>query len=492
MLRLFYTILFFIIFAFYSEIVEAQTTGKVEWKKHPIYALVDIAHEFTFYFDGRFGNAYLSPIEGKDARLWATLSTADLENFNLLIIPQGATPCPYTQADIRLVTKFVKEEGGGLFLIGNYGVPKGERDFMLNRLTEALGIKFLGEKTKGKLKLSVNPIVKDDIEIEGRASGILQWKKTEQWIPLIVDENNKAVAAIREFGKGRVAVVHGSGLFGDKPKEGEAINARWICPLLKWLSENKKIDPDKPLLGKPPEREKRVRGLIVQFSSYLERYADEIVELYFRVAKEMEEIMGVPLAEGMNTTLILLPTGGGGFSSGVALGIGVWWGGFPEERYPMIELIAHEATHSWVLPFPEPLWNEGIATYIGIEIGKRLGYVEEGERSRQGWAEACERLDPAYRSVDISQPEPPGLHDVYMGKPMWIWDRLREKYGDGIIARYFRTKRKFIEEGKLKEYTAHDCVAVLSIAVGEDLFPWFQSLGINVSKEKTTLSDWSL
>lgn len=491
-MRFIYSTLFFVIFAFYGEIGRAQTKGKVDSEEHTIYALVDIAHEFTFYFDGRFGNAYLSPIGGKDARLWATLSTANLENFNLLIIPQGATPCPYTQADIRLVTNFVKEKGGGLLLIGNYGVPKGEKDFMLNSLAEAFGIKFHKEKPKGKLKLLSNPIVKNDIDIEGSASGTLQWKRTEQWIPLIVDEENNVVAAIRECGKGRVAVISGSGLFGDKPKEGEAINSKWVCPLLKWLSANKKVNPDKPPLGKSPEREKRVRGLIVQFSSYLEHYADEIVELYFQVAKVMEEIMGVPLAEGMNTTLILLPTGGGGFSSGVALGIGVWWGGFPEERYPMIELIAHEATHSWVLPFAEPLWNEGIATYMGIEVGKRLGYVEEAERSRRAWAEACEKLDPTYRSVDISQPESPGLHDVYMGKPMWIWDRLREKYGDDIIARYFRTKRKFIDEGKLKEYTAHDCVAVLSIAAGEDLFPWFQSLGINVSRDKTTLINWSL
>ena len=49
--------------------------------------------------------------------------------------------------------------------------------------------------------------------------------------------------------------------------------------------------------------------------------------------------------------LILLPTGGGGFSSGVAIGLGGWWGNFPEERYGMVELLGHEATHSWVLPF---------------------------------------------------------------------------------------------------------------------------------------------
>ncbi|MBC7328242.1 hypothetical protein H5T87_09065, partial [bacterium] len=308
-----------------------------------------------------------------------------------------------------------------------------------------------------------------------------------RWLPIVVDENGYPVVAVREFGKGRVCAVAGSGLFGDKPKDGDAINAKWVSPLLRWLSANKKIDPSKPLESKPPEKEREVRGLRVQYSAYLESYADAIVNLYFEVAKHLEEIMGVPLSEGMNTTLILLPTGGGGFSSGVALGIGVWWGGFPENKYAMIELIAHEATHSWVLPFPEPMWNEGIATYMGIEVGKRMGYKEEAERTRKGWAEACEKIDPDYTKVDISQPEQPGLHEVYMAKPMWIWDRLRERYGDGIIARYFQTKRKLIAEGKLKSYSADDCVAVLSIAAGENLFGWFKSLGINVSPDRTVI-----
>lgn len=461
----------------------SQSGGQV------IHALVDLAHEFTFYFDGRFGYAYIDPIGGKSVGLWATLSTANLKNFNLLVIPQGATPCPYTKDDISLVTRFVKEEGGGLLIIGNYGIPKGEKDFMLNRLARAFGIQFLGEKPKGNLKLINHPVIEEiNPQVQGQASGILRWSKGEGWTPLVVDEEGNAVVAVRNFGKGRVAVVSGYGLFGDRPKDGEAINASWVCPLLKWLSANKKVDPNVIPEGKPPEKEKKVKGgLKIQYSSYLERYADAIVEIYFQVAEQLEKIMGVPLAEGMNTTIILLPTGGGGFSSGVALGIGVWWGGFPENRYPIIEMIAHEATHSWVLPFPEPMWNEGIATYMGIEVGKRLGYKEEAEKSREGWAKACERLDPDYTKVDISQAEKPELHDVYMGKPMWIWDRLREKFGDGIIARYFQTKRKLIAEGKLKQYTPDDCVAVLSIAAGEDLFGWFQSLGINVSKDKTRL-----
>ena len=54
-------------------------------------------------------------------------------------------------------------------------------------------------------------------------------------------------------------------------------------------------------------------------------------------------------------------------------------------------------------------------------------------------------------------------------------------------ARYFQTKRKLASPDKIKKYTADDSVAVLSIAMGKDLFPWFQSLGVTVKKENAQI-----
>jgi hypothetical protein len=54
-------------------------------------------------------------------------------------------------------------------------------------------------------------------------------------------------------------------------------------------------------------------------------------------------------------------------------------GDAPPVRVHSITDIGHEATHSWVLPFAEPLWNEGIATYVGILVG-RGGSSQQDER----------------------------------------------------------------------------------------------------------------
>jgi hypothetical protein len=78
-------------------------------------------------------------------------------------------------------------------------------------------------------------------------------------------------------------------------------------------------------------------------------------------------------------------------------------------------------------------------------------------------------------------------HDVAMAKPMWIWEQLRKDKPD-ILARYFQAKRKLADPRKLKRYTADDCVAVLSVAAGRDLFAWFRSLGVQVDRTNTTIT----
>jgi hypothetical protein len=69
---------------------------------------------------------------------------------------------------------------------------------------------------------------------------------------------------------------------------------------------------------------------------------------------------------------------------------------------------------------------------------------------------------------------------------MWIFEELRKETPD-VLARYFRAKRRLVDPKKMKRYTADDSVAVLSTAVGRDLFPWFRSLGVKVDRTRTTI-----
>ena len=81
-----------------------------------IHCVTDISHEFTFYFDGRFGRNYVVP-NGIDVSNWGTLHKYDFSNVNLLILQSSASPCPYLPEDIEAVRKFLTE-GCGVVVLG--------------------------------------------------------------------------------------------------------------------------------------------------------------------------------------------------------------------------------------------------------------------------------------------------------------------------------------------------------------------------------------
>lgn len=254
-----------------------------------------------------------------------------------------------------------------------------------------------------------------------------------------------------------------------------------LDPLLVSLASTRVIDPSRPPRSSEAEHRRDLGSLTLEYTDGTAGIADAIYEVYREVYPHLVAITGVEPSPGMNRSLLILPTGGGGFSSGQRIAIGAWWGGFPEQRYPMVELIGHEAGHSWVLPHAEPLWNEPIATYLGIQVGRRLG-MPEAEATLRRQLEKGRAHDPEYQRLD---PEAEGAaRDLVWGKSYFVFEELEQKYGPGTLAKYFRAKRALVPADR-SEYTMDDCVAVWSHALGEDLFGWFRSLAFDVSRTRT-------
>jgi hypothetical protein len=88
-------------------------------------------------------------------------------------------------------------------------------------------------------------------------------------------------------------------------------------------------------------------------------------------------------------------------------------------------------------------------------------------------------LDPDLNKIDPLAADAP--RDLIWGKSYYVFEQLEQKYGPGALAKYFKTKRAVLKGGR-EGYSMNDCVAVWSKAVGEDLVPWFQSLGFSVTK----------
>lgn len=445
-----------------------------------IHSVTDISHEFTFYFDGRFHGQYLKDIGGTDARNWGTLHKYDLANVNLLVLQSGATPCPYTAKDIAAVTDFL-ESGGGVVVLGSYAPFRTEATYRLNELAKAFEAEFVDVAAKEPLTPAPALGVP---ELKYYGGKVIELARPDEWEVLVSDADGLVVMARRPVGKGKLLIAS-RGLSGHQPDAKDPINAEMWQPLLADLASGKPIDPAKPPQGAMPENVTDRQGLKVQCSDYLQPMADIIFEQYDRALPKMQEILGVPPHEGMLTNLILLPTGGGGFSSGVAIGLGVWWGGFPDELYGMVELIGHEATHSWVLPFAEPIWNEPIATYVGILLARELGLDDEADAALERVIEEGLKQDPDMTKYDLAYgTDVPNA--VVWGKTMWIWEELRREKPD-VLARYFQAKRRLAVPGELEAYTPDDVAAVLSVAMERDMFPWLQSLGLTVDRRKASI-----
>ena len=444
-----------------------------------IHCVTDISHEFTFYFDGRFGKNYVAE-NGIDVRNWGTLHKYDFSNVNLLILQSSASPCSYLPEDIKAIRKFLME-GGGVIVLGDYAIFRKEKEYKLNALARDFGAEFVNERAEKPLK---GYSALSDKKIESYSARTIKLEKPLLWRVLVKDSRERVVMAWRRVGKGRLVVASRS-LCGRNPNASDPINDNWWKPLLKRISANKTVDPKHRPKNQMPENQTQRERLPIQYSDYIKSYADAIYGVYDECFPVIQEVMGVPPSEGMLTKLILLPTGGGGFSSGSSIGLAAWWGNFPEKKYGMVELISHESTHSWVHPFTEPMWNEGIATYVGILVGRKMGLEEDANKTLQNWIKGARRHDPDMTKYDLAKGRDVP-HAVRMAKPMWIFEQLRKEKPD-IVARYFQTKRKLATRDKIKKYTADDSVAVLSIAVGRDLFAWFQSLGITVDRSEAQI-----
>jgi len=439
-----------------------------------IHCVTDISHEFTFYFDGRFGRNYIAE-NGIDVRNWGTLSKYDFTHANLLVLQSGGSPCRYTPADITTVRRFA-HDGGGVLILGDYATFRNEKEYRLNALAKRFGAEFVDQKADKPLKGSA---FLSDRKIDSYSPRTIRLAPRSGWRVLITDAQDRPVLARRRFGRGAI-VVASRALCGHRPDASDPINADWWKPLLVELSAGKPVDANRRPGNQMPENLMQRDRLPIQYSDYMKPWAEAIYTVYDRCFPVIEKIMGVPPSKGMLTKLILLPTGGGGFSSGSAIGLAAWWGNFPEKQYGMVELISHESTHSWVHPFAEPMWNEGIATYVGILVGMEMGLREDASATLAGWIRGAKRLDPDMTRYDLAHGRDVP-HSVRMAKPMWIFEQLRKEKPD-IVARYFQAKRRLATPDRIKKYTPDDSVAVLSIAMGRDLFGWFRSLGITVDR----------
>jgi len=450
-------------------------------EQNRVHAVVDLGHQFTFYADGRFHRQYLpgQPV----AMSWGSLFNFEFSNTNLLVLLGCDSNLKYVPQDVKVIEGFL-QQGGGVVLLGS------ARDRSQNVLAGKFGCSFEAAAHK-PLKSACDLI---DGAIVGGGDR-LELNEQDLWCVLVVDAQDSPVLASRTVGQGTL-LVGARGLAGRNPNAQDNINASWWQPLLVEVASGKKVDPTRPFRSRgigQLEYAERLGSITLRYNDYLKPYAQSMADIYLRCRPVIQQRMGVPLSEGMASEIGLLATGGGGFSSGRTLGLAVFWGGFPDREDSMIEFITHESVHSWVLPFPE-IWNEPIATYVGNLVMIDIGHEEEALRRIESTIRRASRIDPTMRIYDLRGQGPAGAREldrgeannIHWGKTYWILEQLR-KENPQVVAQYFQAKRRLATPDKIKRYDEHVTVALLSIAMKRDLFPWFKEHGIVANPDESPI-----
>ena len=462
-----------------AAVLLAGTPVVVAQNSNPVHAVVDLGHQFTFYADGRFHTQYLP--KQPYAANWGSLFNFDFSNANLLILLGCDSHLKYLPEDIKAIRGFL-ETGGGVVLLGSAG------DEPQNALAREFGCSFAGAAQK-PLK-SVSPLITGEIAGGGDA---LTLQETKLWQVLITDSQSRPVLARRSIGKGTL-LLGARGLAGQNPDAKDNINASWWQPLLTDVASGKRVDANKPFRSRgwgDLEYTDSLGAIKLRYSDYLKPYAKSMADIYLRCRPVIEKRMGVPLSDNMASEILLLATGGGGFSSGQTLGLAVFWGGFPEREDSMIEFVTHESVHSWVLPFAE-IWNEPIATYVGNLVMIDMGHETEALKRIDDTIKRASRIDPTMKIYDLDGKGPDSArklnggesNNIHWGKTFWIFEQLR-KENPQVVSLYFQAKRRLATPDKVKRYDANATVALLSIAMKRDLFPWFKEYGIAVDRAQS-------
>jgi hypothetical protein len=245
------------------------------------------------------------------------------------------------------------------------------------------------------------------------------------------------------------------------------VNVELLRRLITWLGQNHVADLTGPPIrvtaavgaGIGPEKAINIDGFSLRYSAVVEPDCQFLVRNMPRIANEVFRLTGLRHSRPLG--VVLLPTGGAGYSSGSA-GIAISAFGTPEAQ---TAVMAHELTNS-IHPYGPLWWGDA------------------------GWSQLCnQRVVRALsgKSEKVAPALAPGRDVDPFGWPkggstaklFWMVEQMEQKFGPDFIARHFRLAKKYLPHWTKRKWPDGNAPVVYwwSVAAGEDLFPWVQSMG---------------
>ena len=408
--------------------------------------------------------------------------------YNVIITEQTDLNAQhYTDKEIKALVDFV--EDGGALIIGAIPVDNQEKinNWTLNKLIREFGASLTSEKD----------------EYRNTAYAVLDID--DDWNSMAKGANGKCVMAQRTFGKGKVVVLgHVNAIRTEANNESyNQETKKFLDTTLAWCCEGQEKQIGEARLPQPmggggaiyPELE-FVSGDIVVY--YTENQKEDLIHVvrdeYPKITKIVQSwIPSKPTKEPM---YLILSAGDGGGRAVNAFK--------PKENriislsaQGLISIYAHELAHTM-----------GGPRNVNDQIAGRSPVHEQGE-AHAGWFQG--KIDAVYDStliskgvknslafynsprfgkVDLVKYNQDSKYREQLGKgadwamTWYIWQMMDETYGSTWYPRWRWIQYNRWKDEPQKELTFEETFEDMSIAVGEDLFPFIRSIGVSLNRNK--------
>ncbi|MBR5277050.1 MAG: hypothetical protein IKU35_07960 [Bacteroidaceae bacterium] len=415
--------------------------------------------------------------------------------YNVVVTQQLDRNAPiYTKAECKALEDFVAD-GGSLYILTN--AQSSVEGWSMNDLAAVFGAKYTDKTDR------YNDATYATIEVDSN------------WEVVATGENGLPVRARRAFKHGRVVIsgyseeihfeeIHDQATDEEKARK-EAIN-KWRREVLDasfgWLCEIQHTFGDEYRPGQSgwggggaiyPELETNLDGFVVYYTPNMDETLKQtvITEMPRITDQIMAWLPSTPTPEPMY--LLLAAGGGGGWAVNAYK---------PKENgiistdiWGLIGIYAHELAHTLGGPAnakdvkagESPFHNQGEA-HAGWFQGKIMAMydstlLERGNRN-------CEELfTPEYLNLDLKRYTNDAAYADSCGKgkdwgKSWvIWQKMDDVYGPTWYPRWRNIQYTRWMDTPEKVLTWEETVEDMSIAVGEDLFPFFRALNTSLDRE---------
>ncbi len=410
-------------------------------------------------------------------------------SFNVIITHQSDLNAQkYLPEEQEALKQFVKD-GGGLIIVG---VPpanaKMAKNWSLNELCQQFGAQILAETDR----------------VDDQDYAVIS--ANDEWEIATQGTEGKPVGVIRSFGKGYVSILGKDAVFQvNREKEEETLaKNRILEKMVLSVSKGKEPvggEPRYPISGGGgggiyPELERHFNDVVLFYA------ANQKPELIKTVEEDLPEAKGLveewlPSQPTLEPMYLILSSGGGGGWAVNAFK--------PKENgiislspNGIVSIFAHELAHT----MHGPVNQQG--QVAGITPIPNRGEAHAGwfQGKIDAWFDASLLEEPVKKCNSLFEFDPTGdkldLVTHYENKPLrdefgkgkdwvktwWIWQKLDDRYGPAWYPRWKWVQHTRWADDPQHQLSWEEMVEDMSIAVGEDLFPFLRAAGLSLETQR--------